>query len=99
MLFGSVIAASAFFGPDTRPPHQFDLLDVKLDVTLDFKAEAVSGIVSHKLVTVAKDAVLAFDKGPMTIQSVSIVGKGKFKTESTAKNVFVRCTGVPNGTP
>ena len=99
MLFGSVIAASAFFGPESRPPHHFDLLDVKLDVTLDFKAEAVSGTVSHKLVTTAKNAVLAFDKGPMTIQSVKVAGKGTFKTESTGKNVFVRCTGVPSGTP
>ncbi|MEI7576549.1 MAG: M1 family aminopeptidase [Armatimonadota bacterium] len=99
MLFGSALAATVFFAPDIRPPHQFDLLDVKLDVTLDFKAEAVSGVVSHKLLTTAKNAVLAFDKGPMTIQSVNVVGKGKFKTESTAKNVFVRCTGVPSGTP
>ena len=99
MLFGSVLVASAFFSPDVRPAHQFDLLDVKLDVKLDFKAEAVSGTVVHQLVTTAKDAVLAFDKGPMTIKSVIASGKGKFKTETTAKNVIVRCTGVPKGSP
>lgn len=99
MLFGTIVAASAFLAPDVRPPHQYDLLDVMLDVTLDFKAEAVSGVVAHKLVTQTKDAVLAFDKGPMNILSVHVTGKGKFKTDATAKNVFVHCTGVPAGTP
>ena len=97
MLSGLVLAAASYFAPDVRLPHQFDLLDVKLDVSLDFKAEAVSGTVVHKVVTTAKNAVLAFDKGPMTIKSVSVSGAGKFKSETTAKNVVVRCSGVPSG--
>lgn len=99
MLSGFALAASAFFSPDVRPPHQFDLLDVKLDVTLDFKGESVSGVVEHKLVTTAANPTLAFDKGPMTIQSVTVNTKGKINVQVTEKNVFVKCPGVAKGAP
>ncbi len=99
MLFGSLAAMSAFVSPDVRPPHQFDLLDVKLDVTLDFKRESVFGVVEHKLITTAANPTLAFDKGPMTIQSVTVNTKGKITVTISDKNVLVKCPGVAKGAP
>jgi len=94
LLLLAGVAAFAYGNPDKRPVHQYDLQHVKLDVTLDFKGESVTGSVEHTLVTTFKDAVLDFDKGPMTIQSVTSGGKPlAFKV--TDKNLFVTLTGVP----
>ncbi len=87
------------FSPAIRLPHQFDLLNVKFDVALDFKNESVSGTVINKLVTTEDDAVLAFDKGPMDIKSVVVSGAKNFVVKVTDNNVIVRLPGSKTGLP
>ena len=87
------------FNPAIRPPHEFNLLNVKYDVTLDFKSESVSGTVENKLVTTEDNANLAFDKGPMQIKSVSVKGAKNFVVKTTDTNIFVKLPDSKIGLP
>ncbi len=97
MVFSFALGSSLLFSPDIRPPHEFDLLNVKFDVALDFKSESVSGTVINKLVTTEDNAVLAFDKGPMQIKSVSVNGAKNFVVKVTATNIFVTLPNSKSG--
>jgi aminopeptidase N len=99
MLFSLALGTSLLLDPDVRPPHQFDLLNVKYDIALDFKSESVSGYVENKLVTTEDDANLAFDKGPMQIKSVAVKGARNFVVKVTDTNVFVNLPGSKTGLP
>ncbi len=96
MLSPLALAVTAL-APEVRPPHQYDLQHVKLDVTLDFKREAIKGVVEHTLITTAKDATLAFDKGPMKIEKVQVDGKGSFAPETKSNHVIIKTKGVAKG--
>lgn len=91
---GSLLALS----PAVRPAHEFDLIDYKFDVSLDFKNEMVRGTVVNKLKTTKANATLAFDKGPMKIKSVTAKGATKLKVEITDGYVKVGVPGVKAGT-
>jgi aminopeptidase N len=71
MLFSSLV----LLAPAVRPPHEYDLLNVKFDVRLDYKTESISGTVDNLLTTTKAKATLAFDKGPMKIESVTVTPK------------------------
>lgn len=97
MVLSFALGSALAFAPAVRPAHEYDLRNVKFDVTLDFKNEAISGTVENRLVTSKANATLAFDKGPMTIKSVTVQGAKKFTTQTTANNVFVKLSGVKAG--
>ncbi len=99
MVFSLAVGSSLLFSPAIRLPHQFDLLNVKFDVALDFKNESVSGTVVNKLITTEDDAVLAFDKGPMDIKSVLVSGAKNFVVKVTDNNVIVRLPDSKTGLP
>ena len=72
MVLAGLLLGTPFYAPDVRPPHEFDLLDVAVNLNLDFKQEAISGYVINKLRTTKRNAVLSFDKGPMSIQAIEV---------------------------
>ena len=84
-------------GPAIRPPHQFDLKHVKFDVSVLYKTESLAGVVENTVITKAKNAVLNFDKGPMTIRSVRLPKSIKFTSKITKDHVVVTLKNVPAG--
>lgn len=97
MVFSLAVGSTLLSTPAIRPPHQFDLIDVKYDISLDFKMEALGGTVENKLVTTKDNAILAFDKGPMTIKSLTVNGAKSYKWNATETNIFVNLSNVKSG--
>ena len=97
MVFSLVLGSSLLFTPAIRPPHEYDLQNVKFDIALDFKSESISGYVANKLITTTANATLAFDKGPMQIKSVTVEGATKVTTKITDTNIFVTLAGTKAG--
>ena len=98
MVFSLALGSSLLFSPAIRPPHEYDLQNVKFDVTLDFRNESISGYVENRLITTKANATLAFDKGPMTIKSVKVSGAKSFTSRTTDNNIFVSLGGTKSGT-
>ena len=99
MVFSFALGSALLFSPAIRPPHEYDLQNVKFDVALDFKNESISGTVENKLITTKDNATLAFDKGPMTIKSVKVTGAKSFTAKTTDNNIFVSLGGTKSGSP
>lgn len=97
MLSSFALGHALLLNPAIRPAHEFDLTNVKFDVSLDFKKEAIDGYVANSLLTTKDNATLAFDKGPMKIQSVTVEGAKKYKTQVTDTHILVSLTGVKKG--
>ena len=97
MVFSLALGSALLFNPAKRLPHEYDLQNVKFDITLDFKNEAISGTVANSLITTKDNAALAFDKGPMNIKSVTIDGIKTYKTKVTDTNIIVSLSGVKAG--
>lgn len=86
------LTAVAYAAPEVRPAHEYDLVHVKVDLSLDFKAESIAGSVTNTVVTSKANAKVAFDQGPMKIHSVTAGGKAlPFKTQG--KFLIVDCKG------
>lgn len=98
MVLAGLAVASSFFAPTERPPHEYDLLDVAVNLNLDFKQEAIAGYVVNKLKTTKANATLSFDKGPMNISAVEVRGAKIASKSVTANHVTVKLAGAPVGT-
>ncbi|HLO97417.1 MAG TPA: M1 family metallopeptidase [Fimbriimonas sp.] len=99
MVLAGLLVGTSILAPDVRPPHEFDLLDVAVNLNLDFKNEAISGYVINKLRTTKRNAVLSFDKGPMSIQAIEVRGATAASKTVTANHVTVALRNAPAGTP
>jgi len=93
----SLIAAGAAlsFGqlPDqAKDRHEYDLLDVKWDISFVFDKGTIRGDLTNTLKTTQDKALLVFDCPKLIIDSVSINGKGiKFEQNKTV--VAVKAPG------
>jgi aminopeptidase N len=72
----SLIVVSAL-APGNTPvqnpaTHDFDLIHVDYRVRLDFKNEAISGVVNNRLELTKDGGTVLFHKGPMRIESVEV---------------------------
>jgi aminopeptidase N len=93
-----LIPAMVLLAPAVRPAHEYDLLNVKLDLTLDYKTESIAGVVENTLKTTKANATLAFDKGPMTVSSVTVVPNAPITTKTTKDHIFVTLKKAAKGT-
>ncbi|MBS1727014.1 MAG: M1 family metallopeptidase [Armatimonadetes bacterium] len=97
MLSSLAFGYALLLNPAVRPPHEYDLQDVKFDLSLDFKNESISGYVANKVVTTKNDATLWFDKGPMTVTGISVDGARTYNAKAEGDHVHVNLKGVGKG--
>jgi aminopeptidase N len=91
------LIAAQTVGPEVRPPHEYDLQNVKFDVTVNFQKESLSGTVENTVLTKKANANLFFDLGAQKIEKVEVLPKQAFKTQITGKNLIVKLAKSPVG--
>lgn len=63
------------FPKTARDRHEYDLLDIRWDVTVDPSQESISGVATNTVKTLLKNAQLYFDAARLNISSVRVNGE------------------------